>query len=809
MRKTARRQLVGAIAAGAAIAASAVLFALGGPGVAAAGATPSTPSASCDLGNGIKHVIQITFDNVHYNRDNPNVLSDLEQMPALLNFITGQGTLLSNNHTPLIAHTADDTLTNYTGLYGDRQGQGITNTYETYGPSGTVTPESSFAYWTGSYGLDSFPNQPYAAQVPAAGSPPATPPAPWVPFTRAGCDVGDVSTANMELENLNPDLQNVFGSGSPEVAQYNADSDSFKDQEVNDYEGLAVHCAQTDAFCTGAKGVKFGQSSPSATAVTDALPSEPGGYTGFEAVFGHRYLQPQLAAAANAPGGNRVVGGHTYEITDSSGNLVDLNGHEIDGQYVHTPGFPGFGPISAAQSLAYVADMQEVGVPVTYAYISDAHESKPGQTGCSNHGAAQGPGDTCYKQTLAAYNQSFATFFQRLADDGINSTNTLFVFAADEGDHFAGANVGRSIDPTASNCTGTPDTLGYTCSYPSGTLGEQQVNIHGLLSAQLGDSTPFYNEPQGDAVFITGNPGPYSTTTRQLERDFSNVKANDAYDGNVAENVAQYEADPFVEQLLHYVNADPNRTPSFTVFPKPDFYMSSGTSDSCPSGTTAANAAADCSSINNGYAWNHGYYAPEINNTWLGLVGPGVRHGGVDGSTAGAGPSSAGSANSSPQLDTSLQNPGTWTDHTDIRPTIMALTGLKDDYIEDGRVLTEDLTIRPGQTGDPLFQPLAACYKQLNASVGEFGTDVLSADTSALRTGAGLDDWRYELVSSQIRLLGDQRDELASQIKTELYNAEFNNVPLLIRGRFDLVHCQGLLGAASYLARGAGAGLPG
>ena len=41
-----------------------------------------------------------------------------------------------------------------------------------------------------------------------------------------------------------------------------------------------------------------------------------------------------------------------------------------------TPGFPGFGPISAAQTLAYVADMQEVGVPITYGYISDAHEKK-------------------------------------------------------------------------------------------------------------------------------------------------------------------------------------------------------------------------------------------------------------------------------------------------------------------------------------------------------------------------------------------------------------------------------------------------
>ena len=72
-----------------------------------------------------------------------------------------------------------------------------------------------------------------------------------------------------------------------------------------------------------------------------------------------------------------------------------------------TPGFPGFGPISAAQTLAYIADMLETGVPVTYGYISDAHERKgqgpTPQTGCSNEHsstAAQGPGDTCYKANL-------------------------------------------------------------------------------------------------------------------------------------------------------------------------------------------------------------------------------------------------------------------------------------------------------------------------------------------------------------------------------------------------------------------------
>jgi hypothetical protein len=82
---------------------------------------------SCQLGNGVQHVINIVFDNVHFFRDNPNVPSDLEQMPHLLNFLQNNGTVFSNSHTPLIAHTADDSLTIYTGLYGDRHGQPLSN----------------------------------------------------------------------------------------------------------------------------------------------------------------------------------------------------------------------------------------------------------------------------------------------------------------------------------------------------------------------------------------------------------------------------------------------------------------------------------------------------------------------------------------------------------------------------------------------------------------------------------------------------------------------------------------------------------
>ena len=805
--------LAGAALIGAAISAGA----LGG---AKSSAISPPPSASCHLGNGIRHVIELTFDNTHFNRDNPNVLSDLEQMPALLNFFTQNGTLLSNNYTPLIAHTADDSLTNYTGLYGDRHGQGIGNSYETY-VNGTPVSKNSFAYWTGTYNLDPYPNMPYSAVVPAANSP-HTPPAPWVPFTRAGCDVGDASTANMVLENTNPDLANFFGPNSPEVQQLNADTDNFKDQETNDYLGVGVHCTTVDnvvdSFCSTATGNRGNQNFASPTAVADPLPDEPGGYVGYQALFGHKYLTPQLAQAATG-GGNRVVNGHTYPVTDAQGNLTDLNGVTMRGAFAvpghgFTPGFPGFGPISAAQTLAYVADMQETGVPVTYGYISDVHEKKTAagstQTGCTNpsgaSAAAQGPADPCDVQNLQNYNTAFATFFQRLADDGITPANTLFVLTADEGDHFAGSNANRAVQPA---CTGTPDTASYSCNYATvggvPRIGEQQVSIHGLLANQEGNTTPFYNESQGNSIYINGQPGPNDPVTRQMEHDLFAATANDVFDGNVQENITQYEADPSAEALLHFVNADPARTPTFTLFPKPDFFFTIGATDGsvanqCASGVDQSNAWLKCSQTNQSFAWDHGYYAPEIDNTYVAFVGPGVAHNGVDGFGPAQGPSSDDGANSNPKLVTSIANPGTWADHTDTRPTMLALVGLKDDYTDDGRVLTEDLTVAPGKTGDSRFQPLAACYKQLDSSVGRFGTDVLVSDTAALRTGSAGDDSTYQLFSAQLKALGAQRDALATTIKNDLFNAEFNNTSIP-HGNSDLAHCNNVLSSADRLTQ--------
>jgi hypothetical protein len=805
-------------AGGAVTAVALATLGLGVAGPAAAapasrsagGAAPSRSMAaasraaagSCQLAKGIRHVVSITFDNVHFFRDNPNVPSDLQLMPNLLHFFERNGTMLSNNHTPLIAHTANDILTTFTGLYGDRHGMPISNSYQAYNADGTTDPAGSFAYWTDPVfdtastpnpGHDTNPSMVYSPVPPATASPPPAPdtitPAPWVPFTRAGCNVGDVSIANADLENTAVDIPKVFGPGSPEAQQLAADPDPFKDAEVADYIGLAVHCAKGAAFCASARAVKYGQTSPSPTAVPDVLPDEPGGYTGFQALFGHRYIAPQVGA------GTPDLTRNGYQVTNAAGNLVDLNGNQINGAFLKTPtpGFPGFGGITASQSLAYTANLLETGVPVVYDYISDIHDNHlvPGLS-CQGAPDALGSGSACYIAQAQYWNQAFGTFFQRLAADGITPANTLFVLNADEGDHQAAANVGRAIQPTPANCDGakvsgttvTPDVL---CTYPPGSFGELGGNITGLLATQAHNATQFsLHADTAPNFYLTGQPGPDDPAVRTLEHDVASLTSSNPYTGTV-QPVTNYLADQAEQAILHMVNADPARTPTFTMFAKPDYFFFTG----------RASCTGPCVTQDTGHAWDHGAYAAEINTTFLGLAGPGVRTLGLDGSPPGAGPSSAG-PDSGQVTVPGAHTRGPWLDQTDIRPTLMYLTGLRDDYEHDGRVITQVLTSPNGALAAPGVTRLGQCYKQLNASVGQFGTYTLQAATRAIEsTSPG--DARYRHADAALRALEVARDALAQRIKDQLEAAAFSGRAVPHPGP-ELAACGVLIGAARLLA---------
>jgi hypothetical protein len=774
-----RKVLRSSLALTAIVALAAIIVTSGTGSLSTTRATQAAATApSCHLGNGVQHVINIVFDNVHFARDNPNVPSDLEQMPHLLNFLKQNGTVFSNSHTPMIAHTADDSLSIYTGLYGDRHGQPLTNTYHVYNPDGSTDQANSFAYWTSptidsktnppvASTVDSAPTMAYSDTVPASGAANRVTPAPWVPFTRAGCTVGDFSTANMVLENATVDIPTVFGASSPEAAETAANTgDPFRDVQVAKYVGEAIHCAQGDTTC-----------SSQARAVDDTLKSEPNGYDGYKALFGAKYIAPAIG------GGPNHVNSNGYRVTDANGNLVDEDGHTLAEPFTGTPGFPGFSP-TATQSLAVMADMQEAGIPVTYGYISDLHEKKADtRTGCTttansaSTGRPVGPGDSCYVSNAQHYDAAFATFFQRLAADGITPANTLFVISSEENDQFAGANVNRASKPTPTGCDGVT----VACSYPAGTIGELQANIKGLLSTTASKNTVFDIEPQGASIYVHGQPAANDSTVRQLERDTAAMtNPLDPYSGVSNEKIAAYQAGALEERVLHMQTVDPLRMPTYSLFPKPDYFFS----------TSGANV-----SINSSFAYDHGYYSPNINVTWVGIAGKGVAVNGVDGPAPAQGnqPGDPESTHTVPQASTV----GTWVEETDIRPTMLYLAGLTDDYQSDGHVITQALASVPSAlqaTAD-----LAAGYDQINSSVGQFATDTLIADTKALASGSSADDSAFATEQETLAQLADDRDAAATSIKQVLNDAAAGHMPNHGQITSGLAHVKELLNRASKL----------
>jgi hypothetical protein len=275
---------------------------------------------------------------------------------------------------------------------------------------------------------------------------------------------------------------------------------------------------------------------------------------------------------------------------------------------------------------------------------------------------------------------------------------------------------------------------------------------------------------------------------RSLEHGVASITAANPYTGTT-QKIDNYIADPAEEAILHMVNADPARTPTFAMFAKPDYYLQS----SALTGSCAGKLVCQ----DTGFAWDHGDYAAEINTNYAAFAGPGVRQLGLDGPTSSQGPSSAGP--NSGQIEVSDQHlPGPWVDETDIRPTLMYLTGLRDDYESDGRVITQILADPNRALSDPAVTALGECYKQLNSSVGQFGAATLVASTNAVdSTSPG--DATYIHINQALTVLDKVRDALALKIKGELAAAAFSGTPVFGAGG-QTAACQGIIKTAQHLA---------
>src|ERR1700719_3199500 len=442
-----------------------------GCGLLALGLT-SSAHGQCQLNSPsgkIKHVVYVEFDNVHFTRDNPSVPSDLEQIPNLLNFIKQNGALDSGNHTVLISHTANGILTTQTGLYSDNTSIFIANSFGDFTPSGSALFPSSFFYWTDLVS-DITPatlDNSFALTTPAG----LNVPAPWVPFTRAGCDVGAFSTANIVLERQPFDVKKVFGATSAQAAETGGN-------QTNDFIGVSVHCALNSPLCSAQNN-----------AVADLLPDEPGGYSGYQALFGMKYIAPAL------------------------GGFIDYHGNAISGfsQLNFNP--------QPSQTLAVVETMLKKGIPVLFAYIADAHDNHEGATLSTER--TFGPGEAPYVTQLSHYNAAFGTFFANLKAAGIDQSNTLFIFVPDEGDHFSGA------APSPANCDG----VNIPCTYGVNGVGELEYDLS-LAVANAGIKTAFtFHTDDAATTYVQGNPDPNSPAVRQLEKTMAMLNTVNPHTG--------------------------------------------------------------------------------------------------------------------------------------------------------------------------------------------------------------------------------------------------------------------------------------
>jgi hypothetical protein len=212
---------------------------------------------------------------------------------------------------------------------------------------------------------------------------------------------------------------------------------------------------------------------------------------------------------------------------------------------------------------------------------------------------------------------------------------------------------------------------------------------------------------------------------------------NEATQGAIVDQVG--------ESILHMVTADPQRTPTFTLFGDPDYFLQA----SGPTTNPVPNPS---------FMWNHGDIQPEIARDWLGFVGPGVATNGANTGVV------------------------SFSDHTDLRPTMLALLGLHDDYQSDGRVLIEMLNsnVLPASLTkhQETLLRLGQTYKDVNAPFGQLGMDTLTISTTALTTGDSNDDSVYTSLESKLSNWKQTRNAIASNMKQMLEDTAFNNTTL-------------------------------
>jgi hypothetical protein len=297
-------------------------------------------------------------------------------------------------------------------------------------------------------------------------------------------------------------------------------------------------------------------------------------------------------------------------------------------------------------------------------------------------------------------------------------------------------------------------------------------NLTALLAAK-GITTPFdVEQDSAPGIYIHGQPARTDPAVRALERATATLTGPNLVSGQT-ERLTNYLADPVELKILRMVTGDPKRTPSLVMFGNDNFWLYPAVSANCGKSIFCLQPGGD--------AWNHGTVAEQVNTTWLGMAGPGVAHLGIDNSV--------------------------WSDHADIQPTMLALLGIGEHYLPDGRVLGEIIArsaLPPGMRAHRgTLLRLGRVFSQLEAPVGAFGLDTLRASTRALASNSP-GDATYTRIENALQRLGTARDTVGKKMRALLIAAAFGGRPLdvpaaqaLIRRGDRLLGQAAVLGAKS------------
>jgi hypothetical protein len=260
-----------------------------------------------------------------------------------------------------------------------------------------------------------------------------------------------------------------------------------------------------------------------------------------------------------------------------------------------------------------------------------------------------------------------------------------------------------------------------------------------MLTAQGMAASFIAQDGSAPAVWIAGDPGPMAAPARRLEQAVAQLRVPGPAAGS-RQPLVRYLADRLELRLLHMGGAE--RAPSFVLFAQPGYLISA------PSAACCAKREADA-------PHDVGYAEGGASTAWLGLAGPGVARRRLDATT--------------------------WADEADLRPTLLALTGLRDGYGHDGRVLSEAMQqealppgIRDSQTA---YEGVAARLKQLDAPAGRVGVLSLSVATRAAESTSAADS-DYRSYAARVEGFTSRRDAAAAGMRAALEEAAFGGRPL-------------------------------